>query len=287
MKFKKIEKLINKNQDWLKDNPEEGKIWLKNKILSDISSLLYPENVTIMSKLLNINKDYIELFPNINGNKTIAASIVVKDSRLIDCFPQYHNDAAFYLKIITYYGRNSEEAYTGYRTNYFNIVPEHIAKEPDFIKQLLWNYITNNNTSHGNAFHYYGTMFPKEYTIGTQNYIKENLRKQVINNIYSVLNRDNFLIKEVFSKEFCEELRQVTKQKALSKLKKMEYKFQYILPAHYDNFLANIKEIEDEYKDIKETINNIDESKIKEKQIKEKKFVESVLSNLEEEIEKD
>lgn len=284
MKFKQIEKIINKKQDWLKNNPEEGKIWLKDKILVDFSSLLYPENVTIISKLLNLNKDYIDLFPNIN--ETIAANIVINNSQFHDYFPQFHNNVKFYLKIISYYDHTSEAVYKKYRSNFFNIVPENIAKDPNFIEQLLWDYIVANDSNAINAFHYYCEIYPEDYIKSTQNYIKNNFRKSIIENTYDTLNKTGVLVKDVFSKNFCDELRQLAKQKALSDLKKINEKFKNHSISN-SQALNCAQNIDDNYKEIKKTINSVDESKIKENQIKEKKLVESTLNNLEEEIEKD
>lgn len=285
MKFKKIEKMINKKQDWLKNNPEEGKIWLKDKNLVDFSSLLYPENVTIISRLLNLNKDYIDLFQNIS--ETVAANVVVNNSQFHDYFPQFHNNVKFYLKIISYYEHASEAVYKKYRSNFFNIVPENIAKNPDFIEQLLWDYTTANDTSNTiNAFSYYCAIYPEDYIKSTQNYIKKNFRKPIINDIYVSLNKIETIVKDVFSKDFCDELRQIAKQKALSDLKKINEKFKNHSISN-SQALNCAQNINDNYKEIKKTINSVDESKIKENQIKEKKLVESALNNLEEEIEKD
>ena len=55
--------------------------------------------------------------------------------------------------------------------------------------------------------------------------IKKNFRKPIINDIYVSLNKIGTIVKDVFSKDFCDELRQIAKQKALSDLKKINEKF--------------------------------------------------------------
>lgn len=264
MQISKFEKILEKKEEWFKNNPDKAIKWIKKKGVE--SKLILESKFHVCAKLLTLNKKYLEIMPEISSNCNSAAEVVKRDIELYDLFPQFHNNLDFCQNLIVeeHLSSYSEdragyiyESYSNtYFQNYFKYIPDAVAKNPEFIKRLFRFDCENFNTTTNTAFSYFSKKNPSSAVEGVQDFVKEEFFTEdiSISKMRCTLERYHYEIaNQVFSHEFCDELRQMTQARAKKEIEKATQKAE-----DKDQIQRNIEKLNRIEKDYKKLIKSID-----------------------------
>lgn len=223
----KIDRFLNRKEEWLRENPDKGIDYLKKKekLLSEFTSW---DKRTF--KLISLNSKYLELFPKISKNYSYAAAAVVANPDLYNLFPQFHENVDFCYRLVigkkeyaSGYDDDFDVDYEYYsRPEFYKFIPETVVKDPKFLQLLLEASFEKGSWSHDDAFSHFSKLYPDFAVTAVQEKLKDTAWQadfEYYRNKIKEINND--LIKDIFSDKFCNELKKRVIEITLEKVSKI------------------------------------------------------------------
>lgn len=278
MNIDKFKKILEKKEDWFKNNPENGIDWINKKKIFIKSE---KQNYDICFKLLSLNEEYIKLFPKISKEAFLAAEAVLEYTKLYDLFPQFHENLEFCKRLITFYyskfdnnGNRIKPISNEYRPKFYKFIPESVAKNPEFLLELFLFENDNSLKTPESALAYFSELHPDiaEKTIKEYIYKKFLGRFEVpVKNYRETLDVGNpELADKIFSHEFCNSLKKIVGDKTKKEVEDVHNYNVFVLTDKEK--LEWINKIEKRYNEQINNINDVDSESIKMKKAKDEKL---------------
>lgn len=271
MKVEKFDEILEKKKDWFANDVDKAKKWLKKKkIFENMPYYLIKYEAF---NLVKLNKEYQELFPLVMNNKIFAAEMVRRDTDNIQYFSKFLNDVDFCVNIVTELDVDVDEidGRQHYNRKYFpenyNLIPENIAKDPQFLKSLFKEDLSDYEEEpimfkYNSSFMYFSKKYNQESAQVVQDYIKEHLNVEKINDIFKVLTlykNKNFL-NQVLSPEFLKEIEKENKNNSKQNLEKIDSSIDKEKEESMNEGIRLINKEIEKYNEIKNTITSMKES---------------------------